>query len=73
MRVETGISLIRENLLQYIISSFGMLGPNIIALRFHRVALNCCLFVLLSFCLPYSKFYTYNSLSLSSSISSHCL
>ena len=56
------ISFIRENLLQYIISNFDMLGPNII---FHLFSLNWCLLSLLSFCLSYSKFHIYNFLSLS--------
>ena len=75
MRVETEISLIRENILHYIISSSGILGPPTLSYSdFIFSHLNYCLFFLLSFFFSFNiNFYTYNSLSLSSSISSHCL
>ena len=51
----------RENLLHYIISSFGILGPNIIAFCFHLFTFKLLFIFLAIFLLFfYSKFHTYN-------------
>ena len=73
MRVETRISLDRENLLQCIISSFDMLGPNIITLWFHLFVFKLLfiflvIFFFALFQISHSQFPIF-----SSSTSSYCL